>query len=149
MKAASLTSLLLARKGDARPALAPAKDAVGALVAAAPRAEGQGLAVVRGPGAGPAQPTADDDRPPATFRIPAGLSGGGSGGCGVARLSVRLDRDRHRKLRILAAQRGVSLQKALVQAIDDLVSSSAAQVDGGACACLRAVERDGEMPAKL
>ena len=154
MKAAPLTSLLLARKGDARPALAPAKDAVAPLVAAAPRAEASSLATAMRPShEGPALPVANGERPAPAFRVWTGFDGGGPGGSDAVRLSVRMDRDRHRKLRILAAQRGLSLQKALIRAIDDLVSTSVAQADGGNCACLRTgqprlVGRDGGGPAK-
>lgn len=140
MKAAPLTSsLLLARKGDARPALAPAKDAVAPLVAAqiasGPRAEARSLAtVIRPVPDAPADQGADRQRPAPP--VLSAFDGGGPGG-GTARLSVRLDRDRHRKLRILAAQRGVSLQKAMIQAIDSLVSASAGREDAINCACLR------------
>jgi len=146
MKAAPLTSsLLLARKGDARPALAPAKDAVAPLVAAlgvtGPRAEARSLATVIRPVPDvPAGEDSDAERPVPRTRFAfdgGGPGGNGPDGSGSVRLSVRLDRDRHRKLRILAAQRGLSLQKALIQAIDSLVSASAGEADASHCACLR------------
>jgi hypothetical protein len=137
MKAASLSGLLLARNGDARPAQAPAMDAVGQLVAAAPVAERPGLASIMRPSLSrPAEaaPAGDADR------LRTGFGGGYSGGTGSVRISVRMDRDRHRKLRILAAQRGVSLQQAMIQAIDGLVATSAVQSDGTSCACLCEVQ---------
>lgn len=146
MKAASLSGLLLARKGDARPAQAPAMDAVGPLVASPPAAERQGVASLVRPALAPAAelpPPADDLA--ARFRTAFGGGGPGSSGGGV-RISVRMDRDRHRKLRILAAQRGLSLQQAMIQAIDGLMANAAVQTDGSACACLREVQSRCDQP---
>lgn len=149
MKAASLSSLLLARKGDARPALSPARDAVGPLVAKAPTPGRPGIASIIRPSlerpiaSAPMACTPVESAPdlgvPAEFpagRLRIELGGAGPGGSDTVRLSVRLDRSRHRKLRILAAQRGLNLQQALVLAIDGLVSTSMVQADGSSCACL-------------
>lgn len=144
MKAASLTGHLLARKGDARPALAPARDAIGHLVEAAPAVNQTtqmrppermaGIATIM--------------RPSLAEVVPPSRAGGdgGPGGSETVRLSVRMGRDRHRKLRILAAQRGLSLQQAMIQAIDGLVATAAGQPDASHCACLRKAGPSSEQP---
>ncbi|MGF1623714.1 MAG: hypothetical protein ACFCVH_02425 [Alphaproteobacteria bacterium] len=150
MKAASLTSLLLARKGDARPAQSLARDAVGPLVAKAPTPGRSGIASIDRPSLERPIASAPVACPPVerapALGVPVNLSAGrlrielggaGHGGSDTVRLSVRLDRSRHRKLRILAAQRGLNLQQALVLAIDGLVATSTLQADGSSCACLR------------
>ncbi|MEZ5669745.1 MAG: hypothetical protein R3F55_20360 [Alphaproteobacteria bacterium] len=139
MKAAALTSNLLARKGEARPSLAltvepvetgPAKPAV----EAAAHGHAGGFATIMRPSLG--RPVAPVEAPPR----PA-TGGGGPGGGPQAdpvRMTLRLDRERHRKLKILAAHRGLTVQQVLVMAIDGMVSRSPQSADGRPCACLNA-----------
>jgi hypothetical protein len=125
---AGLTSDLLARKGQALPTAAPA----------CPRVEiGQSL---------PALPAPDK---PSSRRASIAVVGGaperrsgrarqayGSGSSGrrderIA-LTLRLDRERHRRLRILAARHDCTSQEVIVAALDAYLAACS-----GDCACLR------------
>ena len=157
MKAATLSGQLLARKGDAQPALAPARDAISRLVGSGPAPEtpapqpaatetlDRGVARIVRPSparigntiaTSEAGPTVTPLRAAAPDRETETGGGGGPGARETVRLSVRMGRDRHRKLRILAAQRGISLQQAMIQAIDELVSTASGLPDTRNCACL-------------
>lgn len=172
MKAASLSGQLLARKGDAQPALAPARDAINGLIGGGPGPTPQ---VAASQVSASQVPERDAPQPETTEAPDRGVArilrptltpvsnartaphsvssvtqlhaaqqgreiefggGGGSGGRETIRLSVRMGRERHRKLRILAAQRGISLQQAMIQAIDGLVSTATVQADTRHCPCL-------------
>ncbi|MEQ9133250.1 MAG: hypothetical protein RLO11_12780 [Salinisphaeraceae bacterium] len=156
MKAATLSGQLLARKGDAQPALAPARDAISRLVGSAPASQApapqpvvtetldRGVArivrpsparVVDTPAVCEAAPSVTPLRAAAADRETE-TGGGGPGARESVRLSVRMGRERHRKLRILAAQRGISLQQAMIQAIDGLVSTASGEPDTRNCPCL-------------
>jgi hypothetical protein len=56
---------------------------------------------------------------------------------GAAKLSLRLDGDRHRRLRVAALHLGRSGQQILVEALDAYLERSAELICGGQCACLR------------
>lgn len=128
---AMLSSGLLARKGAAVPAaLALPSDAM-----APPRLE------LRMPPARPPEPAAwsrTDEKIDAAPRIRA------TGGTpplpsesGSAKVSLRLDADRHRRLRLAALHQGSSGQKLLLAALDAYLDSSGAHALEKDCACLR------------
>lgn len=54
-----------------------------------------------------------------------------------AKVSLRLDADRHRRLRLLALHQRSSGQKLLLAALDAYLDEMSVAVMGGACACLR------------
>jgi hypothetical protein len=112
--AAALASGLLARKGEA----VPTSLVLLPMVARAP--------------AGEIKPELSVPRD--------GVRGGKPPGGGVApavKLSLRLDGDRHRRLRIAALHLGRSGQQILVEALDAYLERSAEAILGGQCACLR------------
>ncbi len=55
----------------------------------------------------------------------------------AAKLSLRLNGDRHRRLRLVALHLGRSGQQILVEALDAYLERSAEAIIGGQCACLR------------
>jgi hypothetical protein len=55
----------------------------------------------------------------------------------AAKLSLRLDGDRHRRLRLAALHLGRSGQQLLIEALDAYLERSAEAIRGGQCACLR------------
>jgi hypothetical protein len=55
----------------------------------------------------------------------------------AAKLSLRLDGERHRRLRLAALHLGRSGQQILVEALDAYLERSAKAILGGQCACLR------------
>ena len=55
----------------------------------------------------------------------------------AAKLSLRLDGDRHRRLRLAALHLGRSGQQILVEALDAYLERSSEAILGGQCACLR------------
>lgn len=66
------------------------------------------------------------------------------GGDARARMSVRLDAERHLRLRLLAAHMQAHIQDILVEAIDDYVAKVAPCLGLDACQCL--TEEDGSGP---
>jgi len=54
------------------------------------------------------------------------------------RLSVRMDAERHRTLKLIAAHTGRSLQDHMLAALDAYVEGLSAEVRGGYCLCLNA-----------
>lgn len=61
----------------------------------------------------------------------------GGGAAAAAKLSLRLDGDRHRRLRVASLHLGRSGQQILVEALDAYLERSAEAILGGQCACLR------------
>jgi len=123
---ARLTSALLARKGQAFPTAAlacptievsqplPAPDKL------SPRRAG--LALVGGtPGHSSVR-----------ARRGYGAGGSGHGEDGRVALTLRLDRERHRRLRIFAARHERTSQEVILEALDAYLAAC-----GGDCACLR------------
>jgi len=55
----------------------------------------------------------------------------------AAKLSVRLDEDRHRRLRLAALHLGRSGQQILIEALDAYLKRSVPTILGGQCACLQ------------
>lgn len=56
---------------------------------------------------------------------------------GRARVSLRLDSQRHLRLRLLAAHSQLSLQESLIAALDAYLGDEARSVNGGTCDCLQ------------
>ena len=54
-----------------------------------------------------------------------------------AKVSLRLDPERHRKLRLAAVHLGRSGQRILIDALDAHLARCAETIAGGDCACLR------------
>lgn len=133
---AALSGGLLVRKGGAMPAsLAfPAPEP-------APRIEAR-LQTPPGPRSeAPARPRGGmprrqgDEGPP---RMPR--AGGGEPprrGAGSAKVSLRLDPERHQRLRIAALHQRLSGQQLLLAALDAYLADCAASVNDGNCVCLR------------
>jgi hypothetical protein len=107
--AAALASGLLARKGEAMPTSLVVLPMV-------PRAP-----------AGEIKPE---------LSVPRDGARGGSV-APAAKLSLRLDADRNRRLRLAAVHLGRSGQQILVEALDAYLERSAEALLGGQCACLR------------
>lgn len=120
MTVASLNARLLARKGDARPAPIEGSES-----RARPAPAGPAPAPGTGPTALPGDPPAGDPR-------------------SRARVSLRLDDARHRRLRLAAIHLDASLQQVLTAALDHYLAqvtpdcpcmdSHGAASDGQACA---------------
>jgi hypothetical protein len=138
MTVASLNAGLLARKGDARPSVishqepwpsraAPAAQAASPQAPAGRSADAAGCApegCAGGLAAGPDAPRAQRDRR------------------GRVRLSVRLDAERHRRLRLAALLTETTIQELLTAALDARLDAL-----GLDCPCVRAAGRtagDGE-----
>jgi hypothetical protein len=113
--AAALASDLLARKGEA----VPTSLVVLPMVPRAPTGEIKPELSVPRDGARGGKP----------------LRGGAV--APAAKLSLRLDGDRHRRLRVAALHLGRSGQQILVEALDAYLERSAEAILGGQCACLR------------
>ena len=115
MKAASLTGSLLARKGAAQPSgLTLLAGVPGPAVTTRPAASANGA------GARPA--------PPPTDRV-AGP---------VAKLTLRLDRDRHLRLKLAGVHGRRSIQEILTSALDEYLEKVVPEAFNGRCACLSA-----------
>jgi hypothetical protein len=134
MSAATLSSNLLASKGGAAPA--------GGRSRTPKRAVAAGLRPV-GAGTSTASPTAS---PKAPGDLPAGPQGevvhddgGAPPGAERARVTLRLDGERHRRLRVAAACRGESMQTVMVAALDAYLASGA-----GGCVCVADAEESVE-----
>lgn len=130
---ARLTSDLLARKGDAEPAIGGAMGLQGEETVD----PGQRRRALLGGGHDAAATIALDRHRPAPHPADGRrqVSDGGGTQTDPARriaLTLRLDPDRHTKLRILAARRERSSQDLLVEALDSLLEAA-----GRTCACLR------------
>lgn len=116
-KISRLTATLLSRKGSARPTL------------------GLGLC-----------DQAPGHKQVRTARAPAGqASGPASGdGNGRVRLSLRVDRKRHLRLRLAAAHEQQSIQEIAVAALDDYLARFSQGDLDGRCGCLNRDRRAGE-----
>ena len=113
MKAAPLTSSLLAVKGDARPAVVQRTDLTGQPVIRLPSPR---------IGAATAETWSAPNRPPPTSR-----DDGRRVSNEIAKLTLRLDRERHLRLKMFAAQRQTSMQRILVLAIDAYMAGTGHQ----------------------
>lgn len=135
---AILTGSLLARKGAAAPS-----NSFGKLFEASPAAS-QGLAdrkpcdeAVRNENValGASQQTSGCLRAAPSAEMTVGSENSGNGGPGRAKLSLRLDRERHLRLKIAAAHLGRSNQAILLDALDSYLEKIAPEtaID---CVCL-------------
>lgn len=125
MKAASLSSTLLARKGNAAPAGGFAMPPLPAPAAAEPtprpvRAATSTLPVETAPNTLPLMPTQKADK--------------------VAKLTLRLDTERHLRLKLVAAHTRASIQELMVRALDAYLNELGPNAARGGCACLAKVE---------
>lgn len=112
MKIPVLTSSLLVRKGDAMPS---------SFI--------------------PPSTTRPAVRLPATSESPSARANGIPhlhvvGNASRVRISIRLDPDRHRALKLIAAHTGRSIQDLAVAALDEYLGALSADVHGGECLCL-------------
>jgi hypothetical protein len=89
----------------------------------------------------PSEPPAPRRAEPRVGRTPPrARSGGGqppSRGGKSAKVSLRLDADRHQRLRLVALHEGRSGQQILLAALDAYIEHVAAQLMDGKCACLQ------------
>ena len=125
---ARLTSALLARKGEALPTggfAGAAIDAGQPLPPPATLTRRASMALVSDRGARPARP------------VKGGGRGPGDGGDARVALTLRLDRERHRRLRIFGARHDRTSQEVILEALDAYLAAC-----GADCACLRG-EADG------
>ena len=117
MKAASLTGSLLARKGAAQPS---------------------GLTFLAGV---PSQGAAAAPRPAAAANTPSAVAAPqrAEKTCGpVAKLTLRLDRDRHLRLKLASVHARRSIQEILTLALDEYLERVVPEAFNGRCACLSA-----------
>lgn len=136
--AAPLTGDLLAAKGRAT-----AQGFKPTLAAAAPSPV-PGPSSVAGPRAVPcASPGAS---PGPTPVLAIGRAGGGGGGDANRRIksTIRLDPDRHRRLKLLSAHLGKSGLDILIEALDLYMDRLGNERGAGACHCLFALQ--GQQP---
>ena len=139
MKAASLSSSLLARKGTAAPA-----DL--SVIPAAHRH------TVRVEGAKPSSSTDRPDPPKATGKRSTGerAADGRPPRCAqvttaaTAKFTLRLDRKRHLKLKLLAAHLHLSAQELLVDALDAYLDQRIPEAIRNNCGCLAQLEENPE-----
>lgn len=122
---ARLTSSLLSRKGSAQPAV-PAPHRIGL----PPASEAPAQPAPQEPTAfAPAEPVLVAK--PAQWNTPGmrhGAQPGRQTGKKRVRVSLRLDLDRHRKLKLVAMQTGRTLQSLLTHALDDYFKRHAPEV---------------------
>jgi hypothetical protein len=127
MKAASLTSTLLARKGSASPAE---------------------LALVPTDGRRPngKAPGREPQRPTCAHKAELTASDGGPDGHGngayMAKFTLRLDRERHLRLKLLAAHLHLSAQEMLIEALDAYLEQAVPQAIRNNCSCLAQLEEE-------
>ena len=134
---ASLSGGLLVRKGGAMPAsfVFPVPEFPVPEPQPAPRV----AARVTAPRAAAPSPHAEPPRP-AAQETPVRAQGGGPPPPrrgGSAKVSLRLDPDRHQRLRIAALHQRRSGQQLLLAALDAYLDRSALTVLDGACTCLQ------------
>lgn len=148
-RAASLTSGLLARKGAALPA-GPHVNGLDAMANDLAR----DLAASRPVRHDPPTPVSITPPPPATppmavQPVPPPSSAADSvkpvkpraaaGSSGKAALTVRLDPERHFKLRLLSAHTNHSSQQIMIDALDAYISEHGADISPHMCACATAI----------
>jgi len=114
MKVSALTSSLLVRKGEAMPSSFVPPGTINARPA------------LRVPPSSGASTTRANGKP--HLRV--------VGDAPRIRVSIRLDPDRHRALKLIAAHTGRSVQDLTVAALDDYLGALGAEVRGGECLCL-------------
>jgi hypothetical protein len=85
-----------------------------------------------------------DRRPPAKSEGGKG-GGGGKPSLGAVKLSLRLDPERHTRLRVAAAHLRRSGQEIMLAALDAYLADKAHEIRGGSCACLAARGGTGAM----
>jgi hypothetical protein len=114
MKVSALTSSLLVRKGDATPSTFVPRGPVDARPAPSVPPSSGSSAI----------------RPNGTphLRVVNNVA--------RIRISVRLDPDRHRALKLIAAHTGRSVQDLTVAALDEYLDSLGGEVRDGQCLCL-------------
>ncbi|MFZ5610010.1 MAG: hypothetical protein ACOY99_10420 [Pseudomonadota bacterium] len=112
--AASLTAALLARKGNAAPFGAQGPGANGAIAVLPQAADGGTLSVYA-----PAE------------------------GARRVAMTLRLDPQRHLRLRLLSALAGRSCQALLIEALDGYLAEKSSDLDSHALRCLRQTGIDG------
>ena len=125
MKAASLSSSLLVRKGSAAPA-----DL--SLIPASRRH------TVKVQAKAPAPSTCVHKAEIATAKE-AGQDGQGNGAY-TAKFTLRLDRERHLRLKLLAAHLHLSAQEMLIEALDAYLDQAVPQAIRNNCSCLAQLE---------
>ena len=123
MKAASLSSTLLARKGNAAPAGGFAMPPLPAPATVEPaprpvRAVASALPVETAPS--PLVPANKAEK--------------------IAKLTLRLDAERHLRLKLVAAHGRASIQELMVRALDAYLNELGPNAARGGCACLAKVE---------
>jgi hypothetical protein len=73
-------------------------------------------------------------------------SGADKAASGVARLSIRLDPEQHRRLRIVAAHTRQSIQAIVMTALDSYIGEAAPDLAKNGCRCLAEPHGDGLKP---
>ncbi len=129
LKAASLTSSLLAAKGAATPAIfgAPGETLV-YLPQLAPRRAA--------PKNGSARPRGESANGRARGTRSAADANKAARGRNGVNVSFRLDPDRHLRLKILAAHHHGSMRECLEAAVELYLANNGPAVRGGGCACV-------------
>jgi hypothetical protein len=133
MKAASLSSSLLARKGAASPAELSLVQVEGRRQAAKPANR---------------QPQPQPQPQPQTHgcahkaEIAAVKAAGADAQSGpyTAKFTLRLDRERHLRLKLLAAHLHLSAQEMLIEALDAYLDQAVPQAIRNNCSCLAQLE---------
>ncbi len=125
LKAAPLTSSLLATKGAATPAMLEASR--GALVYL-PRLEPRPRLVASQNGRARSRGKSANGR--------ARVNGSAAGGKATVTMSFRLDLDRHLRLKLLAAHSHGSMRECLEKAVDLYLAKSGPGGRGGGCPCV-------------
>ncbi len=159
--AASLTSTLLARKGAASPARSnssgydalaqdlahdlAANRPVGPQAAVAPAAGSYSAPTVVDNAAADAAEAAPSLQEPVAIDAPKPQKPvkprAASGSHGKAAMTVRLDTERHFKLRLLSAHSNRSSQQILIDALDQYLSQHGADISPHMCACANAISQ--------
>ncbi len=125
LEAATLTSSLLAAKGDATPAM--------------PGASSEALIYLPPLGARPRLVTSQKGGARSRGKSTNGRARGAASAVGAkARVNVsfRLDLDRHLRLKLLAAHGHKSLRACLEEAVELYLARNGPAVRGGGCACV-------------
>ncbi len=125
LKAATLTSSLLATKGAATPAMLGASS--------------EALVRLLSLGAWPRRDAPKNGKARSRVKSANGRARGtGSAAGSKARVNVsfRLDLDRHLRLKLLAAHYHGSMRECLEEAVELYLASSGPDVRGGGCACI-------------
>ena len=134
MKAASLTSALLAAKGAATPAgLAAPMDPLMDPLAPRPRGTRRPALVLTG-----GEPVGAAPRPSGRAQggARAGTTSAPTEGERPVRVSFRLDQARHLRLRLVAAHGRRSVSACLIEAVDRYLDHMAPRVGDGHCYCV-------------